>query len=288
MTGTPDSHAARTLFQLPDGEQTWLTGDEHDLSVFGAIRAQNGVWEPHLTRLFSLIVQPDSICLDIGANIGAQSLVLARLAPRGRVWAVEASEKNHARLLENLAALPRPHAEMTAIRTMIWDDSPARPLASVREVAGCSFITAAEGHDAAEQQVRAQVSAEALAGVNLNLSFEHPPATTLDALADEAGWTRLDLIKMDIEGSEGRALSGGMGMLKRLRPVLVTEYNPRCAVVYWDEPRDAYYRQLASLYGDIRVVAEDRLIPVSDWSELDAALATSPGWLDLCCSGFRE
>jgi hypothetical protein len=51
--------------------------------------------------------------------------------------------------------------------------------------------------------------------------IEEVPATTLDyALAE---LPRCDVIKMDIEGAELRALSGAAQVLARFRPVLVLE-----------------------------------------------------------------
>ena len=51
--------------------------------------------------------------------------------------------------------------------------------------------------------------------------LETVPATTLDiALAD---LTRCDVMKMDIEGAELRALAGGAATIARLRPALVLE-----------------------------------------------------------------
>jgi hypothetical protein len=47
--------------------------------------------------------------------------------------------------------------------------------------------------------------------------------TTLDLLAEAQNWRRIDLIKMDIEGSELNALRGAEALLARDRPVLLLE-----------------------------------------------------------------
>src|SRR5712692_5769265 len=43
---------------------------------------------------------------------------------------------------------------------------------------------------------------------------------TIDSIVQEFALDRLDLIKMDIEGAEPRALAGGMAAIQRLRPQL--------------------------------------------------------------------
>jgi FkbM family methyltransferase len=50
--------------------------------------------------------------------------------------------------------------------------------------------------------------------------------TTLDLFCEEHNVSRLDLIKMDIEGAELRALRGGVRSLQRFQPVILIELNP--------------------------------------------------------------
>jgi FkbM family methyltransferase len=55
---------------------------------------------------------------------------------------------------------------------------------------------------------------------------EDVTVTTLDAFVAENGIPRLDLIKIDIEGSEARFLRGAANSLRRWHPVLLIEINP--------------------------------------------------------------
>jgi FkbM family methyltransferase len=50
--------------------------------------------------------------------------------------------------------------------------------------------------------------------------------TTLDLFCQQNMIDRLDLIKMDVEGAELRALHGGIATFKRFRPGLLIELNP--------------------------------------------------------------
>src|SRR5207249_1812032 len=52
-------------------------------------------------------------------------------------------------------------------------------------------------------------------------------AVSLDDFAELEGWSRVDVIKMDIEGSEERALRGMRNLSKRSSDLrLIMEFNP--------------------------------------------------------------
>jgi hypothetical protein len=76
------------------------------------------------------------------------------------------------------------------------------------------------------------------------------PVTTIDAEAARLGLPRLDLIKMDIEGSEGPALRGALATLRRLRPAVIVETHVVRGVPTLDEVR-AVLRDAG--YTDVRV-----------------------------------
>ena len=65
---------------------------------------------------------------------------------------------------------------------------------------------------------------------------------------------RIDLIKMDIEGHEPRALRGARMLIERHRPTLVTEFNPRCLRDVGGVAPVAYAEQLLSHYPRLRVI----------------------------------
>jgi len=49
---------------------------------------------------------------------------------------------------------------------------------------------------------------------------------TLDAYVDEAGISRVDLMKVDVDGYEGQVFRGAKRMLERLQPTLIVEICP--------------------------------------------------------------
>src|SRR5207247_9520522 len=112
-------------------------------------------------------------------------------------------------------------------------------------------------------------------------------AMRLDHWARRDGLKRVDLIKLDVEGAETHVLAGAAQTLERFRPILLTEYNPRCAA-YFGEPPDAYFRLLGRLYTSVRLIEPDgSLSELPDWETLEARLEQGKGWEDLLCEPSR-
>jgi hypothetical protein len=55
---------------------------------------------------------------------------------------------------------------------------------------------------------------------------EKTPVVTLDAFCAERGIGRVDFIRMDIEGAEGKALAGAQRILERDKPSVLLEIHP--------------------------------------------------------------
>jgi FkbM family methyltransferase len=73
------------------------------------------------------------------------------------------------------------------------------------------------------------------------------PTCTLDEQARETGITRLDFIKMDIEGAEVAAMHGAKETILKYRPTIAVEYNRKTAlragtsIEELDELLDSYH-----------------------------------------------
>lgn len=159
--------------------------------------------EPELAAL-DRFLPPGGVLVDVGANIGLFSLKGAHLVgARGLVLAVEPGAVSFARLSANLAlntlpqlrlvqaALSDREGEMALYHIPLGDDPQA-------------FSLLPGGGQSASETVR---------------------VTTLDLLAEGHGLTRLDCIKIDVEGAEPMVLAGGSATLARLRPIVIFEIN---------------------------------------------------------------
>jgi FkbM family methyltransferase len=152
----------------------------------------------HLQRL----LQPGHVFLDIGANFGYYSVMLAsRLNKQGVIHAFEPNPPTLARL--------RHHVAINGLEDVIRVHAVA-----LSDQAGTAALAMREGNTGSAHIVS---SAAASAPVRL---------TTLDAFCDEQRLARLDAVKIDVEGFEERVLLGGQQSLRRWRPMLLLELEP--------------------------------------------------------------
>lgn len=159
-------------------------------------------------RALQSVVAADSICFDVGANIGLYSLGLSQLAPRGRVYAFEPSAGAFHWLRHNLDA--NGVANVEAVRHAVGDRVGTISFHDVAFFTAGSF-TAEEG---------SYLGSEAVGSTLVEV-----PCTTLDAFVESAGVERVDVVKIDVEGAELSVLDGAKRTLAEHRPTVVMEFN---------------------------------------------------------------
>jgi FkbM family methyltransferase len=161
--------------------------------------------------------------LDIGANVGAVTLALAKaVGPTGQVQAFEPGPPIFAKLQENLRLNPRlrtVEAHMVGMADsegkLMWQESGSDPgNASIHWV------------DARRPATTVEV-------------------TTLDAFADRRQLGPIHFIKIDVEGMELKVLKGGLESVRRYRPAIYFE-SSMC-----DEEQRAAAREIEGLLGDV-------------------------------------
>lgn len=171
--------------------------------------AQCGDYERHVTAALRRLLRPGDTFLDIGANIGYHSLTAAGLVgDAGRVIAVEMSPVNCAMLRASAAAneLHNILVQQTAVAETATQLSFCLP-----ERTGNGFIADNLLHHVhSNPDYFGQVMAV--------------QAVTVDSLIPPG--QRINVMKIDIEGSEMRAFRGMTRLLTEQRPVILLEYFP--------------------------------------------------------------
>ncbi|MEA2901554.1 MAG: hypothetical protein QOH36_1441 [Actinomycetota bacterium] len=153
-------------------------------------------------------VQPDAVCLDVGANIGLYSLGLSHLAPQGKVYAFEPSPNAYGHLQANLAT--NGAANVDACNLAVGD--------SVGTVRFHDFSFFSAGSFSSDEG--SLLSSESYGSE----SFE-AATTTLDDFVADRGLDRVDFVKVDVEGAEMSVLAGAEKTLATYRPATVLEFN---------------------------------------------------------------
>jgi FkbM family methyltransferase len=176
-----------------------LYASPEDLAV-GKHIIDNGSYEPNVSELFRQTVTKGMQVLDVGANIGFYTMLAASLVgPTGKVWSVEPNPENVRMILASRAQNGFNHA------------------AVFQAAAGDHWETMCIFSDASNATV---------APVSATEPSQYPPTVLslpLDAvLAD----SRVDVMKIDVEGAEGSALRGMLRILRRDRPMIFCEFTP--------------------------------------------------------------
>lgn len=198
--GTWDGRTTETV-RLPWDLELTIFSDE-----IGRAIAYTGVFDMPLTETILRLTEPGDLALDVGANVGyVTSLMARRAGPTGRVIAFEPHPTIHPVLEENAR---RWHTDPSVAAVE------ARRLALSNESgAGHLHVEGVEGHMglfALSDSANGDVGLEVELGRLDDLLAESPP----------------QLLKIDVEGHERAVLEGGAGLLSegRIRDVVFEEH----------------------------------------------------------------
>lgn len=159
-----------------------------------------GSFEPESTAATQRYVNDGSVTIDVGANVGYYSLLLSHCAgPTGQVHAFEPTRWAYERCLRNLELnRARRGAPISVNRTGLL----------ARERAGYEAI-------------ESQFSARTLA----YQTVEELRFTTLDAYCKAQGITRIDFMKVDVDGYDAQVVEGAYETLANSHATLLCELH---------------------------------------------------------------
>jgi len=195
---------------------------------------------------FRCCISPDAMALDIGANIGLVTVPLGRAlrAQSGRLFSFEPVSANAERLAANVH-LNDLDQTVTLIRCALGDTEGHADMG--REIGG----GAATGNAA----FRA-----AACSMGQPLEWTTVPVRRLDDILTAFALTRIDFIKIDVEGAEGGVLRGALETIRRFRPIIYGEFNAELM------PRfDFTFADVGHLFSGLNY----RAMAFSHWLDLD-------------------
>jgi FkbM family methyltransferase len=182
-----------------------------------------GVWDPSLTGFIESSLGPGDVFIDVGAHVGYFTLLASRqVGPAGAVLSIEPNPLALSQLEQNVA---RSHLPNVLVEHTACGDSTDRVRLHL--------------HTESNSSMASLSSANATGGLAVEV-----PCTTLDQLIRRRGLTRVDLVKIDVEGAELAVLRGMSTIMRELRPVIVLELEPHLLQGF-ATTRDAIVRFLA-------------------------------------------
>ncbi len=232
-----------------EGSYTRVKQTRHGLMLYnindryvGRSLDKYGEFSEAEAELFRQIIRPGATVVDAGANIGAHTLHFAQLVgPKGLVLAFEPQRLIFQMLCANMA---------------------------LNEIHNVHCLLMALGESAGQANIPTPdpQSEHNFGGVSLTAE---PIGEVVDLLPlDNINFTRLDLLKVDVEGFEAAVVRGGMQTIQQHRPVLYLENDRREKSaelisllqsleydLYWHLPPlynpDNFYHETLNIFKDI-------------------------------------
>lgn len=172
--------------------------DPNDYLIGESIIQQHS-YEPHVTAVLQRLLSPESVFVDVGANMGWFVLLAATLANRGKVIAIEPNFNNTQLIYQTMLA-----NKLDNVHVYPFAASDKETILRLSAIHSNGTVAAVDEAGGAYEYVR---------GVALD-----------DLLQDEPV---INVLKIDIEGYEPMALKGMLKTLAKHKPVVLSEFHPK-------------------------------------------------------------
>lgn len=174
---------------------------------------RDGWFDRDLTDFILSLLAPGMTFIDVGANFGTYTLIGAgAVGETGQVIAVEAVPEIGTLLFENVVM--NGFAPRTTVAQCAVGDEPGT-------ITFYEFSTRRGGNSAV-----ASVAEAAQANYGETVTTREVECSTLDTIIAQNNVSRIDLMKIDVEGYEYAALLGARQSIKKHRPRLILEWLP--------------------------------------------------------------
>jgi len=180
-----------------------------------------GKYEPYLSELIAEKADSSRIAIDVGANIGYYTVLLAKKVKK--VYAIEPEKESYEILRKNTRG-------MTGVVTI---------MAAASDKKGAGKLAVSE-ENFGDHRLVTEGTGKAVKTI------------TLDELAEEE---RVGLIKIDTQGWEPKVIEGAKKIISRDRPVIFLEYSPTRYEETGNDG-DRMIEFLKEIYGQIWVIDE--------------------------------
>lgn len=190
-----------------------------------------GVFERESVMAYKRLILPGQTILDIGANIGAHTLHLARCTGEaGRVIAFEPTDFAFQKLDTNVNLNPKINKNIELLQIF---------LTSSPDVCSQNMIYSS-------WPLTDDFEVHSKHGGKLK-SSNGATSATLDDVLRSHSIRNVNFIKLDVDGNEINVLKGGIKTLERYRPIILMELAP----YVFDEEKQSF-EELCSLIKAIR------------------------------------
>jgi FkbM family methyltransferase len=221
----------------------------------GALVYYLGRSEPDTVDLYRRLLAPGMVVFDIGAHFGEFTLLASELVlPGGRVFAFEPHPLTASVLETNIQLAYAENVEL--VRSAVAERS-----------GQVEFIIERESAESALQPMTGQIPSHHSRKIRID-------ATTVDDFMTARGLTRIDFLKVDVEGAEFavfKGAQGAIGLPAHEAPIIWFEYNFG-SLRYGHLPSDSLVWLRRRGYTVYRYHLGGAISPLEDDSQLQGTL----------------
>lgn len=237
----------RILAGYKKRKPTWVQGNRMFFPIssveppVGLVTGLKYAFEEATTSIFKQFLKKGDIVIDIGAHVGYYTLIAARrVGPTGKVYAFEPDPTNYAILQKNI--------KLNGYHNII----PVRKAIADRTAQMSLFLS---NKDSMAHSLYCDSFVD-----EKSVDIE---TTTLDEFIPSGEYSSISMIKMDIEGSEPKALEGMQHLAAESRSLkLIVEFLPQRLISAGVTPQE-FLNKLAAMGFRIRSVMHEK-VPKSE------------------------
>jgi FkbM family methyltransferase len=200
----------KSLFKTRENIKLWLGGNsEIDKTII-----TYGLWEQKTTQLVKQLIHETDVVIDVGANIGYFTTLFAKLVgPEGKVYAFEPTHNYYNHLLENV---------------------------SINDFKNIEIIKKGLSNLCQDIEISIDESSATIHQplTNYVQSREVISLITLDEFILNKGISKINFIKIDVDGHEPFVLEGALKSIQKYKPIIILEISHlhylEAGITAWD------------------------------------------------------
>jgi FkbM family methyltransferase len=175
---------------------------------------KGNLFEKYNIMILNSFIKPTDVFIDVGANIGTYSVVVSKMVPKGEVFAFEPFIPTFHLLIQNL--IINNCKNVTPLDLAVGYTNKKTTLSGT--------VKETTGNKNRKQIVTKKISNKKkinYGAIQLGDGGQNTYMVSLDTL----GFTKVDVIKVDVEGAEPLVFYGAKKLIREHKPIIIFEHN---------------------------------------------------------------
>jgi FkbM family methyltransferase len=160
-----------------------------------------GGWEPGTIEFLNRNLNKGDVAIEVGANVGAHTLIIAKLVGNeGHVYAFEPTKYAGDKLNKNIKLNP-----------------------VIKNITIKTELVTNDENEIPKTEIRSSWSLDSRYEPEKNSELTHQNSTSIDQFISETGLTKLNLLKIDVDGYDYKVIQGAKATIQKFLPIIFCE-----------------------------------------------------------------